>query len=124
MYLWCNARHEIPVRQPPAAQITGLPVTDRRDGHKSTDERRNQMSDKPKNPQAYPSLGNVGYQSEWQTEEGMTLRDYFAGQALVGMLSLMTIEHLNEVTSPKEMRTDLASAVYLFADAMLKEREE
>ena len=43
--------------------------------------------------------------------EGMTLRDYFAGQALIGINAL-------EVYDQK----DSAKFAYLFADAMLKER--
>lgn len=31
---------------------------------------------------AFPELGNVGHNSDWQSESGMTLRDYFAAKAL------------------------------------------
>lgn len=31
---------------------------------------------------AFPELGNVGYNSDWQSEGGMTMRDYFAAKAM------------------------------------------
>lgn len=47
------------------------------------------------------------------TSSGMTLRDYFAGQTLVGLLS--------QGVGP-EGSTDLARRCYAHADAMLTER--
>lgn len=44
--------------------------------------------------------------------KGMTLRDYFAGQALAGMLS-----------APKHLPEVYAKKAYEYADAMLKKRE-
>ncbi len=68
------------------------------------------MSDKPESvPQAFPN--HFGY--------GMTLRDYFAGQALAGHLShpelptLLSLDHENT-----------AQLCYSLADAMLREREK
>jgi hypothetical protein len=72
---------------------------------------------KPANPYAYPghtyeANGHAVYQ------EGMTLRDHFAGQALSGLLAgqarEISIGNLNEI--PME--------AYLIADAMLAEREK
>lgn len=48
--------------------------------------------------------------------DGMTLRDYFAGQALVGAFSTA----LDHGDSP----SNVATAAYLMADAMLRAREE
>ncbi len=55
--------------------------------------------------------------------DGMTLRDYFAGQALVGLVAAA-------MTQAKENGSNLAAAVdmcsrtcYRFADAMLAARE-
>jgi len=54
----------------------------------------------------------------------MTLRDYFAGQALAGLtsdnatLSIFRDEGTGSVTK------DCAAASYRYADAMLKAREE
>lgn len=71
---------------------------------------------------AFPELGNVGYNSEWQNESGMTLRDYFAAKALSGILS-------NQQCTPFGMsfgadeRESLSRNAYRIADAMLKARE-
>lgn len=64
---------------------------------------------------AFPELGNVGYNSEWQNESGMTLRDYFAAKAIQGMLSNPEWNHWST-----EQHAEYAYGV---ADAMLKARE-
>jgi len=58
---------------------------------------------------------------------GMTLRDYFAGQALAGMTAGITrfLEPDNVVppdTLIKNRPNDLSELAYLYADAMLKAR--
>lgn len=78
------------------------------------------MSDKPENPQAFP----IKYTSKHRGAEivaqdihlGMTLRDYFAGQALVGTISAT----FAETWGPEH----IAGQCYYLADAMLKEREK
>ena len=50
-------------------------------------------------------------------EHGMTLRDYFAAKALQGYLSHVPYD---KVIDPSLV----ANSVYLFADAMMKAREE
>ena len=53
-------------------------------------------------------------------ELGMTLRDYFAGLAMQGLIaSPRGLIGKNEITN-----VDYAQAAYLIADAMLKERAE
>jgi len=54
------------------------------------------------------------------TEYGMTLRDYFAGQVLAGMLSKGRWNQNNEEIRSGE---DWARAAYSIADDMLKERD-
>lgn len=51
---------------------------------------------------------------DYKTEGGMSLRDWFAGQALTGLLA-----------SPRGPANDksAATAAYLVADAMLQQRE-
>ena len=49
------------------------------------------------------------------SEHGMTLRDYFAGQCLSGIVS-----NLDENDDP----ADAARAAYVMADAMIRERDE
>jgi hypothetical protein len=60
------------------------------------------------NPRAFPNTGN----STWgmQPAEGMTLRDWFAGQALA----------MSVPDTPK----NLAEWTYMVADAMLAARQE
>ncbi len=60
--------------------------------------------------------------SAWGVDKnnhGMTLRDYFAGQAIVGFLASEDAK-LDEV----EPEADLAVVVYRIADAMLAERDK
>jgi len=58
--------------------------------------------------------------------QGMTLRDYFAGQAIAGILANPDISasaaRCN--VSTEEFREDIAAAAYAMADAMLKAREQ
>mgnify|MGYP006935522009 CR=1 FL=1 len=76
------------------------------------------MKTKPENPPAFPrpelvlSEGKRKFMTSFN-QPGMTLRDYFAGQALVGLLS-----HPN-------LKDDIkfAATSYKIADAMLKARE-
>lgn len=51
--------------------------------------------------------------------EGMSLRDYFASQALAGMIASYTGADL-----PLPERDHAAITAYEYADAMLKAREE
>jgi len=63
-----------------------------------------------KSSQAFPRASNV---------RGMSLRDYFAGQALAGLLSSNVEVHYSK--TPTDI---LAYALYTMANAMLKEREK
>lgn len=75
--------------------------------------------DKPENPPAFPlSPGDVPHY-----ESGMTLRDYFAGQALIGLLSTFTVKDVVEMEGQMEtLRLGISIDAYQYADAMLKER--
>jgi len=81
-----------------------------------------------KNIQAFPSLGNVGYNSDWQTEDGMTLRDYFAGLSLSGILGNSVVEQslrsIDDICPVEIQIRAIAGACYDFADAMLEAREK
>lgn len=54
--------------------------------------------------------------------DGMTLRDYFAGQALIGLLSS---EPINRTSDAEAVHDSLlfAQGAYLYADAMLAARQ-
>ena len=70
------------------------------------------MRTKDDGGQAFPMLGNVGYQTEWQIGDGMSLRDYFAAKA-------MQIAHEDQLDCSF---AELAEQAYGLADAMLRER--
>ena len=67
----------------------------------------------PPNPHAFPSV-EERHRSSLLHHEGMTLRDYFAGQAIIGLLSFGLGKPLDVVTS----------AAFEVADAMLAERNK
>jgi len=69
------------------------------------------MSTKKDGGQAFtvPSTGT------WVGNEGMTLRDWFAGMVLSGAMAL---------PDPNISKEEEAAFAYLMADAMLKEREK
>ena len=75
------------------------------------------MSEKNTGGPAYPTISNVENKQDWITEEGMALRDYFAGQVLVGVTSLPDAEWC-----PDDYPVGTAKFCYQIADAMLKER--
>ena len=64
------------------------------------------------NPQAFPISG-----SQYQHTKGMTLRDYFAAQAMQGIIQY------GPWSDEQDMR-QIAVCAYLQADAMLKAREQ
>lgn len=64
-----------------------------------------------------------------RSEEGMTLRDYFAGQALIGLIQQTSWESrgiLESEISPELVRTldHLGFCSYRLSDAMLAERKK
>lgn len=61
-----------------------------------------------------PAFPNLGYNKE-SNYNGMTLRDYFAGQALIALPHRGCGADLDHY--------DTATAAYQMADAMLKARE-
>jgi len=67
--------------------------------------------DKPDNPPAFP---RPGFEQPAGMQDGMTLRDWFAGQALAGLLAHASGEDPHKAP---EM-------AYRLADAMLAEREK
>ena len=72
------------------------------------------------NPQAYPCLDNNGSGLSMR-DPGMTLRDWFAGQALASTMRLVT----SHESAPGEgMAQTFARRAYEMADAMLAAREK
>lgn len=75
------------------------------------------MTDIPDNPPAFPEV--PGDFNEYEGRPGMTLRDWFAGQALAGL----STGAANYVPDEAE-RTLAAQVAYRLADAMLAERSQ
>lgn len=61
---------------------------------------------------AFPKLKNVGCNMDWQSESGMTLRDYFAAKAMQAIIS-----------NPGMGNVNVAQMAYGIADTMLSERK-
>lgn len=68
---------------------------------------------------AFPELGNVGHNSDWQSDNGMMLRDYFAAHA-----PAMPDQWLKD--SPRKKSDPLwhwgeahAAWAYFYADALI-----
>lgn len=77
---------------------------------------------------AFPHERWQGYQECMAQREGMSLRDYFAAQALAGWLAdNALVRILGSQPNPEDFlaaRTTLAQNCYHMADAMLKERDK
>ena len=70
-------------------------------------------------PQDDNSWGFIRTGSAFSTQDGMTLRDYFAAAALQGLLAhIIGVENANGRTSK------YAERAYAYADAMLAARKE
>lgn len=68
------------------------------------------------NPPAFPAAAFGPMGDQW-TQDGMSLRDWFAGQALASIMQDAAIWDCNE-----NERHDVARRMYAWADAMLAER--
>ena len=74
------------------------------------------------NPPAFPrpySEDAFLADTDYLAQDGMTLRDYFAGQVVVGVMS----EYWNSDRMRDPTFEDIALSAYGIADAMLKARE-
>lgn len=72
----------------------------------------------PENPPAFP---RPGFEQPAGMQDGMTLRDWFAGQAMQVIAPIMAakIESMQSFTGQ-----EVAEAAYRMADALLAAREE
>jgi|SanBayMetagenome_1026888.scaffolds.fasta_scaffold133925_3 hypothetical protein len=64
---------------------------------------------------AFPTLADNGHA---MNQDGMTLRDWFAGKALMGMMAS------RNPNSPRFHPDDDAAYVYAVAEALLRERSK
>lgn len=79
------------------------------------------MNSKDTGGPAFPMLGNVGYSSDWQLEEGMTLRDYFAANVMLGAFS--SGSRFTIGTNRTSEMFEMARSFYSMADAMIEVRK-
>lgn len=63
-----------------------------------------------------------GYRTRYWPVGGMSLRDYFAGQALAGVLANQMLLMTVDANSPETTRVAAAVYAYAVADAMLEAR--
>ena len=73
------------------------------------------MTTKQTGGPAFPRAGVNLYGNIKGSQEGMTLRDYFAGQALVAFIQLAKVSNIDIEQA--------ASVCYKFSDAMIEERD-
>lgn len=82
------------------------------------------------NPQAFPEHSiesrNTGEILVMHLTKGMTLRDYFAGQAMQAILSNPSLVPAlaNIIKSEGKIDSEIAQGAYTYADAMLAERNK
>lgn len=73
---------------------------------------------------AFPVLGNIAHNSDWVSEDGMSLRDHFAGQALVALGTWMPVPKSGHPSlHSDETLKSRAEIAYRQADAMLAARK-
>jgi hypothetical protein len=71
---------------------------------------------------AFPSEGVYYSETKREPELGMTLRDWFAGQAMHSICKEYACESYRR-GNIDELADECAESAYIFADAMLKARE-
>lgn len=67
---------------------------------------------------AFPESNSMGVM-----QHGMSLRDWFAGQALAGLMANSDCDH-GAIRDSDESRKTLAETMFALADAMLRARKE
>lgn len=79
---------------------------------------------KPENPHAFAcAAGFEMDKTDVHEQRGMTLRDYFAGQALAGLCVYLGTQDRIDIAEGIKGGKFLAGAAYGIANAMLKARE-
>lgn len=66
---------------------------------------------------AFPVIGNPN-------QQGMCIRDYFAGQAVTPMIKMLASAGVHHALDGEQFATAVAAGAYNIADAMIKERDK
>ena len=75
---------------------------------------------------AYPTIESLDQNSDWQIHSGMTLRDWFAAQALAATITATSVGQHNTLSGKPEgtsIYDAMAMDAYALADAMLATRK-
>ena len=75
--------------------------------------------------QAFPSVNPrmcIDNKNNITIYDGMTLRDYFAGQALIGLASQIPVPDIYDIAEGTRGGKYYIKASFVLADAMIKER--
>lgn len=79
---------------------------------------------------AFPTIGNIGYNSDWQSDDGMSLRDWFAATAPVDLRGALlacgfTDSQIGLMSGENRAVVFAVMSVmrYEYADAMLSARK-
>lgn len=73
---------------------------------------------------AFPTLVNIAYNSDWQSDDGMSLRDYFANTVVPTTYQQATLmANTGRIDDDYTFKV-AAGLAYAMADAMLEAREK
>jgi hypothetical protein len=87
------------------------------------------MTDKPENPPAFPrplsqDNAEISEIDTFRAQDGMTLRDYFAGELAKGMAGHLSEGDIIKIANGIKGGKHLVRASFVLADAMLSERRQ
>ena len=77
------------------------------------------MTDQPPNPPAFPTDGRIQHGTDY---DGMTLRDWFAGQVIGTVVIAMQRGDIGDHPTAGGGPSGFAASAFAIADAMLIER--
>lgn len=79
------------------------------------------MSDKNTGEPAFPSIRDMRHSPDFDHEEGMTLRDYFAAKAMAAIIAKFPAYKDDE--HPTNLSNAIAKGAYEYADSMMEARK-
>lgn len=73
---------------------------------------------------AYPTISDISHNAKWDTKQGMSLLDYFAGRAIPQLIQTGGHSTYDLTKNREGVASDLADAAYSIAAAMLEARKK